>query len=67
MTPDTSSFLFWLAVALLVLLALDLLVLGGAMTGGMMGGMGAMMGTPWGWVILLAVGVLIIARLGPRW
>lgn len=64
---EPGTLLFWLAVAVLLLVALDLLVLGGAMTGGMMGGIGAMMGTPWGWMILLAVVVLVIARLGPRW
>lgn len=67
MTVDASSLLFGLAIALLVLVALDLLVLGGAMTAGTMGGMAAMMGTPWGWAVLLAVVLLVLATLGPRW
>jgi len=59
---DPGNFLMTVLVLLVAFLALDLLVAGGGMTGGMMGGMAGMMGTPWGWglLLLLAVAVLLL-------
>jgi len=55
---DMGSFLLGVAVVLLVFLAIDLFVVGGGMTMGMMGGVAGMMATPWGWLLLLLVVLL---------
>lgn len=52
---DVGSFLFGVAVVLLVFFAIDLLVAGGGMSMGMMGGIAGMMATPWGWLLLLLI------------
>lgn len=59
---DAGSFLMGVTVVVLVILVLDLVLAGGAMS---MGTMGAMMGTPWGWlalVVLIAVVAVLTAR-----
>lgn len=62
---DMNSFLIGAAVVLAVFLVFDLLIAGGGMTGGMMGGVAGMMGTPWGWLVLvLLAAVLLIALAG---
>ena len=62
---DMNSFLVGAAVVLAVFLVFDLLIAGGGMTGGMMGGVAGMMGTPWGWLVLvLLAAVLLIALAG---
>lgn len=57
---DPANLLLWITVVIVVWLALDLLLAGGGMTGGMMMGMGAMMGNPVGLILLLVIlGVLV--------
>lgn len=63
---DPMSVLVGVVVALVVLLVFDLVVAGGAMTGGAAGGMCAAMGTPWGWLGLLLVIGLAAALVWPR-
>ncbi len=63
---DLDNFLLGAAVVLLVVLAIDLMVAGGAMTMGMMGGVAGMMGTPIGWVLLLVLMVIVIATFVGR-
>ena len=62
---DPMSVLIGVAVALAVLLVLDLVVAGGGMTGGAAGGVCAAMGTPWGWLGLLLFTGLVGALLWP--
>lgn len=60
-----GSFLLGVAVVLLVFLAIDVFIAGGAMSMGMMGGIAGMMSTPWGWLLLLLA--ILVAFLGaPR-
>ena len=59
---DPMSVLIGVALALVVLLVLDLAVAGGGMTGGVC----AAMGTPWGWLGLLILIGLAGAQLWPR-
>lgn len=66
MTLDVGSFLLGAAVVLAALVVIDLLVAGGAMTGGMMGGVAGMMGTPWGWLALVVLAALLLAALAGR-
>lgn len=63
---DPGSFLLGAAVVLVVFLAFDLLVAGGGMSAGMMGGAVGMMGTPWGWLILVVLAVLLYIAVGGR-
>lgn len=63
---DVGSFWLGAAIVLLVVLAIDLLVAGGAMSMGMMGGVGAMIGTPIGWVLLLILIVVVVATFMGR-
>ncbi len=64
---DPGGLLLTVAILVLVFLAADLFLAGGGMTGGMMGGMAGMMGTPWGWsLLLLLVVVLALLFSGPR-
>lgn len=63
---DPNSFLLGVALVLLVVLAIDLLVAGGAMSMGMMGGVMGMMGTPIGWVLLILLVVIVIATFAGR-
>jgi hypothetical protein len=63
---DPMSVLIGVAIALVVLLVLDLVVAGGAMTGGAAGGVCAAVGTPWGWLGLLILIGLAGALLWPR-
>ncbi|MBI4348379.1 MAG: hypothetical protein HY553_16170 [Elusimicrobia bacterium] len=61
-----NSFLMGAAVVLLVILVLDLVVAGGAMSMGMMGGVAGMIGTPWGWLLLVLLVVALIAAFAGR-
>ncbi|HZP94909.1 MAG TPA: hypothetical protein VFC31_01040 [Candidatus Limnocylindria bacterium] len=63
---DMNSFLLGAAVVLVVFLAIDLLVAGGGMTGGMMGGVAGMMGTPWGWLVLVLLAAALFVALAGR-
>ncbi len=64
---DLGSLLLIVAVVVVVLLALDLFAAGGAMTGGMMGGIAGMMGTPWGLGGFLLVLVVVLLLLAGGW
>ncbi len=57
---DLGTVLLIAAAVLIVFFIIDLLLAGGGMSTGMMGGMGGIMGTPWGWAGLLLV-VLVLA------
>lgn len=63
---DLNSFLMGAAVVVLVILAIDLIVAGGAMSMGMMGGVAGMMGTPWGWLLLILLVVTLVATFAGR-
>ncbi len=63
---DMNSFLLGAAVVLIVFLAFDLLVAGGGITGGMMGGVAGMMGTPWGWLVLILLAAALFITLAGR-
>ena len=63
---DPNSFLLGAAIVLFVVIAIDLLVAGGAMSMGMIGGVGAMMGTPIGWLLLLLLAVVVLATFVSR-
>lgn len=63
---DGGSFLMGAAIVLLVVLALDLIVAGGAMSMGMMGGVVGAMGTPWGWLLIALALVIVAATLAGR-
>ncbi len=63
---DAGQVLLVVGVVLVVFLVLDLLIAGGGMTGGMMGGMAGMMGTPWGWGLVLLLTAIVIALLAFR-
>lgn len=65
-TLDAQSFLVGLALATLLLLTIDVILLGGAMTMGMMGGMAGMMGTPAGWLLVLVLLALALGLLVGR-
>lgn len=66
MLVDANSFLLGAALVLLVFLAFDLLIAGGGMTGGMMGGVAGMMGTPWGWLVLLVLTAAVVVMVFGR-
>ena len=51
---------------LLLLLTVDLLFVGGGMTGGMMAGVAGMMGTPWGWLLVLLLAAALLVMLAGR-
>lgn len=62
---DMNSFLVGAALVLAVFLAFDLLVAGGAMSCGLASGIAGMMGTPWGWLVLvLLAGALLLGIAG---
>ncbi len=63
---DLTSFLLGAAVVLLVILAIDLVVAGGAMSMGMMSGVAGMIGTPWGWLLLVLLVVTLVAAFAGR-
>ncbi len=63
---DVNSFLAGAAVVLVVFLVLDLLFVGGGMTGGMMGGVAGMMGTPWGWLVLVVLAAALFIAFAGR-
>lgn len=62
---DWTTVLVMVAVALVLLVALDLLLAGGGMTSAVMGGAmqcgAAMMSSPYGWALIL---VIILVALG---
>ncbi|MBI2774336.1 MAG: hypothetical protein HYX56_07585 [Chloroflexi bacterium] len=63
---DPGSFLAGASVVLLALLVLDFVLAGGAISMGMMGGIGGTMGTPLGWVLLVVlVAILVATFAGP--
>jgi hypothetical protein len=63
---DPTTILIAVVAALAVLLVLDLVVAGGAMTGAVASGACAAMGTPWGWLVLVLLVGLATALLWPR-
>ncbi|MBI2323577.1 MAG: hypothetical protein HYU87_01240 [Chloroflexi bacterium] len=60
---DAGSFLTGVGFVLLVIIVLDLVLAGGGMSMSMMGGI---MGTPWGWAILILLMALLVAAVGGR-
>ena len=65
---DLTTALVILAALVLLFLVLDLLFAGGGMTNAMMGGAmqcgAAMVGTPYGWVLILALVLVVLAAFG---
>ncbi len=51
------------AVVLALLLVFDLLIAGGAMSCGLTGGVAGMMGTPWGWLVLVLIAAALLVGL----
>ncbi len=65
---DWTIVLIGLGALVLLFLLLDLLFAGGGMTGGMMGAAAqcgaAVMGSPFGWVLIVAIIVAVLAAFG---
>lgn len=65
---DLITLLVIVLIALGVLLVLDLLLAGGGTTSAMMGGMvhgaAGMMGSPYGWALIVALVVLVLVVFG---
>ncbi|MBI4670902.1 MAG: hypothetical protein HY741_04430 [Chloroflexi bacterium] len=68
MSIDLLTLAVIVLIALGVLFVLDLLLAGGGMTSAMMGGMmhggAAMMGSPYGWVFIVALVIVILVLFG---
>ena len=60
---DPVTLLAALALAIVVLLVVDFVLAGGAMTCGVTSGMAAAMSTPWGWLGLLLLLALAAALM----
>lgn len=63
---DTNSFLLGAALVLAVFLVFDLLVAGGAMSCGLASGVAGMMGTPWGWLMLVLLATALVVGVAGR-
>ncbi len=65
---DTVTLLVMIGALVVLLLLLDFLMAGGGMTGALMGGMmqcgAAVLGSPYGWVLVLTLVVIILALFG---
>ncbi len=61
---DLPTILVVLFALVVVLLWIDILLLGGAMTGGMMHGAAGMMGSPYGWMLIVAFVVIVLVAFG---
>ena len=65
---DLTTLLGIVIAVVAIFLLLDLLFAGGGMTGGMMGAAAqcgaAMMGSPYGWVVIVALVLVILAVFG---
>ena len=65
---DWTIVLVAIAVIVVLFLALDFLFAGGGMTGAMMGGAmqcgAAVMGSPFGWVLIVALILVVLAAFG---
>lgn len=68
MSIDLLTFAVIVLIALGVLLVLDLLLAGGGTTGAMMGGMmhgaAGLMGSPFGWTLIVALVMVILILFG---
>jgi hypothetical protein len=65
---DLTTLLLIIGALVLIFLALDFVFAGGGMTSAMMGGAAqcgaAMMGSPYGWVLIVAFIVIVLAVFG---
>ena len=65
---DWTIVLVAIAVVVVLFLALDFLFVGGGMTSAMMGGAmqcgAAVMGSPFGWVLIVALILVVLAAFG---
>ena len=59
---DLNTLVLMIAGALVLFLLIDLFTTGGSTCAGMVGGMAGVIGTPWGWgVLLLALAAAVVA------
>ena len=65
---DLTSVIVIFAALIVLFLVIDLVFAGGAMTGGMMGATAqcgaAMLGSPYGWMLIVALVVIILIAFG---
>ena len=65
---DLTTILVILGALVVLFLVIDLVFAGGAITGGMMGATAqcgaAMMGSPYGWMLIVAIVVIVLFAFG---